>query len=292
MNKDIRPLITIITATYNAEKTIEQTISSVLSQDYNNIEYIIIDGKSCDGTLDKISKYKEDRRLKVISEPDNGLYDALNKGVKIATGDYIEIIGADDALADSHVVSTVVDELEDDIDIFSGMEYGVDEKTCRQCFICDNHVARDKMKYKGGMIGHAAMFVKKELLEKYPFDLSYRIAADYKFFLQCYYDNKVKFQFSDTLIAYFSRSGMSSDAETCEKENLRLYEELKLDFYNSKGKDCKSKIKMYLKKILSQSKKGNFLIDCYRLLLYYIKSSIIWEKHRCNNKICRWCGKR
>ena len=80
---EINPKITIITAVYNAEDTIEQTIMSVLSQDYPNIEYIIIDGESSDGTINIIKKYQNDKRLTFVSEQDNGLYDALNKGVKI-----------------------------------------------------------------------------------------------------------------------------------------------------------------------------------------------------------------
>ena len=90
-------IISIITVSYNAVKTIEQTISSVVNQSYSNIEYIIIDGGSTDGTVDIIKKY-EDRIAYWVSEPDGGIYDAMNKGIKVATGDYIQIIGADDFL--------------------------------------------------------------------------------------------------------------------------------------------------------------------------------------------------
>lgn len=283
------PRITIITATYNAEKTIEQTISSVLSQDYKNIEYIIVDGESRDKTLEIINKYKNDERLTFISEPDRGLYDALNKGVKMATGNYIEVIGSDDALTDSHIISTVVNELKKDVDVFSGMEYGVDEKTCRQHIICDNHVARNKSTYNGGMIGHAGMLVKKELLEKYPFDISYKIAADYKFFLQCYFDYKVRIQFSDTIIAFFSLSGMSSNTKACRRENYRLYQELGLPFMDIRndGTFLKRGTKAFIRYVGI----WHIFFLLYRPISHFLYSHFIWKKHTCKNKICRWCGR-
>ena len=87
--------ITILTATFNSGKTLEQTISSVVNQDYKDIEYIIVDGASTDNTVDIIKKY-EKYGIKWISEPDNGLYDALNKGFDMATGDYFQVLGSDD----------------------------------------------------------------------------------------------------------------------------------------------------------------------------------------------------
>ncbi|MDO4190908.1 MAG: glycosyltransferase, partial [Bacteroidales bacterium] len=89
------PLVSIITVCFNAEKTIEQTIQSVINQTYSNIEYIIIDGKSTDSTLNIVSKYK-DNIATIISEPDNGIYDAMNKGIKLSSGELIGIINADD----------------------------------------------------------------------------------------------------------------------------------------------------------------------------------------------------
>ena len=89
------PLISIITVSYNAVKTIEDTITSVLNQTYSNIEYIIIDGASTDGTLEVIKKYQDDISI-IVSEPDKGIYDAMNKGIERANGELIGIINADD----------------------------------------------------------------------------------------------------------------------------------------------------------------------------------------------------
>lgn len=91
-----QPKITFITATFNSEKTLEQTISSILEQTYHDIEYIVIDGGSTDGTIDILKKYGN--KIRWISEPDNGICDAVGKGIDLSTGDYINIIGSDDSL--------------------------------------------------------------------------------------------------------------------------------------------------------------------------------------------------
>ena len=125
------PSITIITVSYNAVTTIEQTISSVVHQDYPKIEYIIVDGGSTDGTIDIIKKYKS-HGIRWLCEPDEGIYDAMNKGVQMASGDYVEIIGADDALVSNDIISRAVSEMEDDIDIFAGQTWGVDDEHRKQ----------------------------------------------------------------------------------------------------------------------------------------------------------------
>jgi len=99
--------ISIITAVYNGEQTIEECINSIINQTYKDIEHIIIDGGSTDGTLDVIKKYK-DNISKVISEPDKGIYDAMNKGIALSTGGIIGFLNADDVYADEHVIENVV----------------------------------------------------------------------------------------------------------------------------------------------------------------------------------------
>ena len=283
--------ITIITATFNSDDTLEQTIVSVLNQNYKDIEYILVDGNSTDSTVDIIKKYcAKDKRIRWISENDSGLYNALNKGVNMATGDYIEIIGSDDALASSTVISSVVNDIRPDTDILSGLIYAVDEKNHKQYIICDNHIARDKKKYYGGMIGHAGMFVRRSLLKKYPFDETYKIAADYKFFLQCYYDSTVRFKFVDTVIAFFSNNGLSSNENECLIENNRIYKELNYPF-NSVASNNAAPFKKRLKFILSKTSLGNKVIALYSLIINTYHTHFKWEKHHCDNPICRWCGR-
>ncbi|MEG1186998.1 MAG: glycosyltransferase family 2 protein, partial [Bacteroidales bacterium] len=107
-----QPRFSIITITYNAEKTLEPTIRSILEQDYPNIEYIIIDGASKDGTLKLIDRFR-DRIAKVVSEPDKGLYDAMNKGLQHATGDYVWFINAGDALHSPFTVRRITEKIGD-----------------------------------------------------------------------------------------------------------------------------------------------------------------------------------
>ena len=276
--------ITIITASYNAVNTIEQTISSVIQQDYPNIEYIIVDGKSTDGTVEIIEKY-EPYGIKWISELDDGLYDALNKGVRMASGDYIEIIGADDALTGTHIISRIVQSIDSCVDILCAQEWLVNDAAKTQR-VYTNKYARDRKMYRGGMVPHAAMFVRRELLLRYPFDMHYRIAADYKFFLQCYYDKTVKIRYSDEMVVFFSASGISSDIKGCWKENNRIYRELGLPF-QSPDDAYSSLIKRKIKRYLIAM--GLFFPA--RALWTMINTRLRWQKHTCENKICRWCGR-
>lgn len=279
-----QPKITIITASYNAAATIEQTISSVVHQDYQNIEYIIVDGGSTDGTVEIIKKY-ESYGIKWISEPDEGLYDALNKGVRMASGDYIEIIGADDALNGPNIISRIVDVVAPDTDILCGQELLVEEAAKTQR-VCTNIHARNRREYRGGMVPHAAMFVRRELLLRYTFDTHYRITADYKFFLQCYYDETIQIQYSDEKVAFFSLSGVSSNLTKCWEENDRIYRELGLPF-QSPDDAYSSLIKRKIKRYLIAM--GLFFPA--RALWTMINTRLRWQKHTCENKICRWCGR-
>ena len=281
--------ITIITAAYNSVKTIEQTILSVIEQDYPYIEYIIIDGGSSDGTQDVIKRY-EDKGIRWISEPDNDLYDALNKGVTMATGDYIEIIGSDDALYDKSIISQVVSQIGSDIDIISGQEMAVDEVS-RRTFLCnDNNYARVKENYNGGMVGHAAMFVKKKILLKYKFDISYKIAADYKFFLQCYYDENVKIKYIDDVIAFFAIGGVSSNDKLLFYENMRINNELGLSLGNGSLGD-NNKLIIYMKAVMRRLSIYYKIKKILNPLIMFVNRRFRWDKHYCNNKKCRWCGR-
>lgn len=274
------PKITIITASYNSAKTIEQCISSIVNQTYDNIEYIVIDGASTDGTVDIIKRYS-DRIAYWVSEPDQGIYNALNKGITHATGDYIDIIGSDDSLTDPQIIEQVVSEMQDEPDILSCAEWCVDDDMGYQ-HLYDNVPARDKSTYSGGMVPHAAMFTKRDLLHKYPFDESYRIAGDYKFFLQCYYDPDVRIKFSDLIVAFFASGGASSHNSACIEEDERIYAELGLPFHDV----CQEKSRpLYKRAVFSITNSLNITEPVRR----WYHMHIDWQKHHCNNAICRWC---
>jgi glycosyltransferase involved in cell wall biosynthesis len=174
--------ISIITACYNAEKTIKKTIKSVINQSYSNIEYIIIDGASYDQTLSIITPYKANI-THLISEPDNGVYEAMNKGIKLATGDYISILNADDFLV-PNVINRLVDTIKSNpADFYCGTVFQVDA--------LGQNVGRisplPKVDWKAKSIyempwPHISLFCKKEIFTQLNnFDESYKIAGDHHF---------------------------------------------------------------------------------------------------------------
>lgn len=175
-----KPLISIVTVSYNAVATIEQTILSVINQTYSNIEYIIIDGGSTDGTLDVIKKYA-DKIAYWVSEPDKGIYDAMNKGIKVATGEWINFMNCGDYFVANNTLESVFGsgKIYKKAEILYGdsIQLNVEKKI--------NEVAMldiGKLQYFP-IYRHGASFVKTEVHKKYLFDLSkqkkYGFALDY-----------------------------------------------------------------------------------------------------------------
>lgn len=169
------PKISVVTVTYNSAATLEETILSVLNQTYPNIEYIIIDGGSTDGTIDIIKKYA-DRLAYWVSEPDKGIYDAMNKGIDASTGDYINFMNADDTFYDDNVLKNVFSR-----DYNEDVVYGKTLKILPNSnIIMENRPV--SFLSQNMVFGHQASFVKTELIKKIKFDLKYKSAADYNFF--------------------------------------------------------------------------------------------------------------
>ncbi|MGJ0329145.1 glycosyltransferase [Aliarcobacter cryaerophilus] len=196
------PKVTVITITYNAEKYLEETIKSVIEQDYPNIEYIIIDGASSDGTIDIIKNYEKYLSY-WISEPDSGIYDAMNKGIDVATGEWINFMNAGDSFCEENTISRVINNLEEDTDIISGDIYYIEEnnKLYRKAKGL-NH------KFEGMFCFHQTMFTKIEIMKKYKFNTTFKIAGDYNFILKCAI-KKYKFQFVNFPVANFLSGGLS-----------------------------------------------------------------------------------
>jgi len=173
----------VITVCRNSASTIEDAIRSVASQTYPDIEHIVVDGASTDGTLDLLERYR-DRLAKVISEPDRGIYDAMNKGVDFATGEIICFLNSDDVYADSAVISKVVDHLRrDNLDVVYGdVAFFKDETpaiTLRR--YRSNRFRPDRIGW-GWMPAHPALFVRRHVFDQYGgFRADYRIAGDFEF---------------------------------------------------------------------------------------------------------------
>lgn len=274
MKEDIK--ISIITPSYNRVDTIEQAICSVLNQTYENVEYIVVDGESTDGTVDILRKYSS--RIKWISEKDNGIYDAANKALKMTTGDYIQFIGADDCLKDSNIIQKVVDFIKQnkDVDIICSNRIVVDESNLMQYVQRPNY---ERVLYNHNLLfwtPHTSLFAKGDLLRKEKFDTRFKMGADYYFILKCFYKNKACFKVFDCETAYFSNRGISSDVEARQEENYKILKELGLDNF------CRGP-KYTIKNIISKT-------TIYGI---YTQQKIAKnsEIHNCQNAYCRWCGK-
>ena len=189
--------ISILTATYNSEKTLRDTIESVLRQSFRDFEYILIDGGSKDNTVDIIKEYEPqfEGRLKYISEPDNGIYDAMNKGIRMATGDVVGILNSDDFYTADDALQTIADAFEQhDIDATYGDIHFVndDDLTKMLRYYSSAVFKRSFMRY-GLMPAHPSFYCKREVYEKYgAFDTSYRIAADFENLLRLIFIHRIK----------------------------------------------------------------------------------------------------
>lgn len=178
--------VTIITVCYNSAKTIEDTIQSVINQTYSNIEYIIIDGLSTDNTLEIVNQYK-DKIATIVSEKDNGLYDAINKGIGLATGDIIANLNSDDFYIDNNVISDVVAKMEGEKSdtLYADLYYvdAIDTNKVTRNWVSGQY--KSGMFFKGWMPPHPTFFVRKRVYDNYgKFNLELKSAADYEIMLR------------------------------------------------------------------------------------------------------------
>ncbi len=175
------PKISIITVVYNGNQTIEATIKSVLNQSYKNIEYIIIDGDSNDGTQDIIKSY-ENGISKWISEPDKGIYDAMNKGIEISTGDYIWFMNSGDEIADNAVLEEIISS-NPNSDIYYGDTIMIDSdgKEIGNRRLTPPEYLTWKSFTRGMLVSHQSFIVKKDIIK--PYNLNYQFSADFEWCL-------------------------------------------------------------------------------------------------------------
>jgi glycosyltransferase involved in cell wall biosynthesis len=191
-----KALISIVTVTFNAEKYIDQCIASVKNQSYPNIEHIIIDGGSTDETIAKLEK----SNVKFwISEPDKGIYDAMNKSIKYTNGDWILFLGADDTLFAGF--SELCELLLDKNTIYYGQSL-LNEKILGGEF--------DAYRLAKFNICHQCIFYPKAVFQKYQFNLAYKIRADHDLNIRCFADPEFNFKYYPILVSRFAAGGFSS----------------------------------------------------------------------------------
>ncbi|MEK7634764.1 MAG: glycosyltransferase family 2 protein [Patescibacteria group bacterium] len=225
--------ISIITVSYNSVATIEDTIKSVLSQTYQNIEYIIIDGKSTDGTLEIINKYK-DKIAKIISEPDKGLFDAINKGIRLATGEIIGILHSDDLYNNEKVISIVAKEMEEKkLDAcWSDLVYVNRDDTSKIVRVWKSSSYEEGKFRKGWMPPHPTFFAGKNIFEKYGvYNLNFKLAADYELMLRFLEKYKIKSNYIPEILMKMRVGGVSNrsfkNIKTIVKSNIDCYRAFK-----------------------------------------------------------------
>jgi glycosyltransferase involved in cell wall biosynthesis len=215
-----QPLITIITVVHNRVHCLERCVQSVINQSYNNVEFIVIDGNSTDGTTEIIGKY--DNQIDYwVSEPDHGLYFAMNKAVDIALGDWFCFIGSDDILLDC--LANIAPQLLLDTGIYCGDVYGIKRKELYNGPFGDNQLHVNRFYSKG--IHHQGMFYPRSLFALNTYDTTYKISADLDLNLQCFSENRYKFSQINELVAIFNDiDGLSSkEFRTKMKENRTIF---------------------------------------------------------------------
>lgn len=225
--------VSIITSCYNREATIRDAIRSVLTQDYPDIEYIIVDGASTDGTqkaIEEIIKNKSTHiDIKYISEPDSGMYEALNKGIRIATGDIIALLHSDDMMFDTHTVSDVMCEMErTECDFLYADGLFVDaERTDK---VVRNWIGGRYSKWKvrhGWLPLHPTCYIRREVMEQLGlYDESYRIAADTDLLVRYLLGNDLHVEYLKRYVVRMRMGGLSTDNSRRAKmwkEDIRVY---------------------------------------------------------------------
>ena len=197
--------ISIITVSYNAASTIERTLLSIYNQSYKDYEHIIVDGGSSDGTVDVIRKY-EAKIAYWISEPDKGVYDAMNKAVKQAKGDWLLFLNSDDTFYSEDVLNRLAPQMISSHTIYHG---NVMREPIHELYggifsrkrLCEANIC------------HQAIFYPKSVFKKYSYDLAYKLYADWNLNIKCMGDPDFHFQFIDITISNYNVNGLSSSGD-------------------------------------------------------------------------------
>lgn len=218
--------ISVITVCYNSSETIKEAIESVINQTYNNIEYIVVDGLSTDGTQDIIKSYG-DKISKFVSEKDKGLYDAMNKGIKLATGDVVGILNSDDFFKDKNVLKTIADAfVKGKTDSVYGDVVIVDPQKKNRIiryYSSKNFKVNDFN--RGIMPPHPSVFIKRHLFEKYGYyDLDFKICADFDFLLRLFFIHKINIQYLPLVTTIMKSGGLSNQSLFTK---YTIYQEMK-----------------------------------------------------------------
>ncbi len=223
MHNHPTPKFSVITVCYNAEATLEDTIQSVISQTYHHVEYIIVDGASKDRTMDIVNRYR-DRIAVVVSEPDKGLYDAMNKGIRLATGDYLCFLNAGDSFHEDDTLQQMVHSIHtlQLPDVLYGETELVDHEghfLRMRRLQAPEHLTWKSFR-QGMLVCHQAFFPRRDLVM--PYDLRYRFSADFDWCIKIMKKSKVLHNTHLTLIDYLAEGMTTHNHQASLKERFLI----------------------------------------------------------------------
>lgn len=250
-----RKTFSIVTVVFNARDLIEKTMNTIFSQTFNDYEYIVIDGNSTDGTMSVIQKFRDKIDI-VISEPDNGIYDAMNKAISMASGKYINFMNCGDYFVDSNVLQVVSEKISSNPDVAYG-------NTIINTIVGKYLIRPEKVEdtiMKQMPFCHQSTFVKADVARQHPFDLSYKVTADYNMFMQLYKEGKT-FLYIDYPIAIYQ-----NDSEVVDhKSYKRVLEAARVNkMFKTRAKAYIRLVGGYLRSVLPDS-----IYRMYRKYKYY-----------------------
>lgn len=233
--------ISLITVTYNSAKTLPDTIQSVLSQSYSNIEYIIIDGASQDNTIDIVKEYEPlfNGRIGWISERDDGLYDAINKGIAMSTGDVVGILNSDDFFTSPTVIEEIANNFSEEIDaVYGDVHFVNSTDLARPIRYYSSKIFRPSLMKLGFMPAHPTFYCRKSCYDKYGlYKTDFKIAADFDLLLRFIYVHHISLKYLPLDMVTMRVGGASTNglkSHVCiMKEHLRSFKEngLKSNFF-------------------------------------------------------------
>ena len=214
------PKFSIIIPTYNSEISIVQTLESIIAQSFNNVEVLIIDGQSTDGTISLVAPYVERYTFKLISEKDEGVYDAMNKGISLAKGDYLYFMGSDDVFYDQEILAQINSQLAQDIDLLYGNVLFKNSKIVYSGESSLHKLVKDQIS-----ICHQAIFYHQNVFKIIGnYNTEFFIHADYDFNIRCFRNEDLTIKYTEQIISIFNERGLSGIKSNADNFHTQLTE--------------------------------------------------------------------
>jgi len=261
------PKISIVTPSFNSVETIEQTILSVLGQGYNNIEYLVIDGDSNDGTIELLKKYKNDIDY-CVSEKDNGIYHAMNKGIAAASGDFIGIINADDCYEEGAIfkVANLIKSSSSIEAVYANSKYLIPN---RPPIIIQGRNPLKRDDFFNMPMAHTTVFIKKKCFDLYGgFDESFKASGDFDLLFR-FFDSGVQFTYLDTVLTEIKFGGLTSTSFISNQENKLVIKK--------RGASLNMRLKSNLfaiKRYLAVQSQHNLFLKPFFKIYHFFKDSM------------------